>query len=66
MALLVYKNTTDASLPEAEIENILRSAPAIGNSLILDGVTVNLMGMACSILFNFSSPVLANCYRKMH
>uniref|UniRef100_A0A673M514 Adhesion G-protein coupled receptor G6 n=1 Tax=Sinocyclocheilus rhinocerous TaxID=307959 RepID=A0A673M514_9TELE len=43
MALLVYKNTTDASLAEAEIENILRSAPAIGNGLILDGVTVNLM-----------------------
>ncbi|XP_016091148.1 adhesion G-protein coupled receptor G6 isoform X2 [Sinocyclocheilus grahami] len=43
MALLVYKNTTDASLAEPEIENILRSAPAIGNGLILDGVTVNLM-----------------------
>ncbi|XP_052441653.1 adhesion G-protein coupled receptor G6 isoform X3 [Carassius gibelio] len=43
MALLVYKNTTDVSLAEAEIEDILRSAPAIGNGLILDGVTVNLM-----------------------
>uniref|UniRef100_A0A673LLX8 Adhesion G-protein coupled receptor G6 n=1 Tax=Sinocyclocheilus rhinocerous TaxID=307959 RepID=A0A673LLX8_9TELE len=43
MALLVYKNTTDASLAEVEIENILRRAPAIGNGLILDSVTVNLM-----------------------
>ncbi|XP_050995020.1 adhesion G-protein coupled receptor G6 isoform X8 [Labeo rohita] len=43
MALLVYKNTTDASLAEAEIENILRSAPPIGNGLTLDSVTVNLM-----------------------
>ncbi|XP_058612256.1 adhesion G-protein coupled receptor G6 isoform X14 [Onychostoma macrolepis] len=43
MALLVYKNTTDASLAEAEIENILRKDPAIGNGLILDSVTVNLM-----------------------
>uniref|UniRef100_A0A8C2I4M8 Adhesion G-protein coupled receptor G6 n=1 Tax=Cyprinus carpio TaxID=7962 RepID=A0A8C2I4M8_CYPCA len=43
MALLLYKNTTDASLAEAEIEDILRSAPEIGNGLILDGVTVNLM-----------------------
>ncbi|XP_059368386.1 adhesion G-protein coupled receptor G6-like isoform X3 [Carassius carassius] len=43
MALLVYKNTTDVSLAEAEIEDILRSAPAIGNGLILDGVIVNLM-----------------------
>ncbi|XP_026070456.1 adhesion G-protein coupled receptor G6-like isoform X1 [Carassius auratus] len=43
MALLVYKNTTDASLAEAEIENKLRSAPAIGNGLILDSVTVKLM-----------------------
>uniref|UniRef100_A0A9J8A0S7 Adhesion G-protein coupled receptor G6 n=1 Tax=Cyprinus carpio carpio TaxID=630221 RepID=A0A9J8A0S7_CYPCA len=43
MALLVYKNTTDASLAEVQIENILRSAPAIGNGLILNRVTVNLM-----------------------
>ncbi|XP_048063311.1 adhesion G-protein coupled receptor G6 isoform X17 [Megalobrama amblycephala] len=43
MALLVYKNTTDASLTEAEIENRLRSAPVIGNGLILDSVSVNLM-----------------------
>ncbi|XP_043076226.1 adhesion G-protein coupled receptor G6 isoform X19 [Puntigrus tetrazona] len=43
MALLVYKNTTDASLAEAEIENILRIAPAIGNGLMLDDVVVNLM-----------------------
>ncbi|XP_073673035.1 adhesion G-protein coupled receptor G6 isoform X2 [Garra rufa] len=43
MALLVYKNTSDASLAEAEIENILRSAPPIGNGLALDSVTVNLM-----------------------
>lgn len=46
MALLVYKNTTDASLTEAEIENRLRSSPVIGNGLILDSVSVNLMGMA--------------------
>lgn len=46
MALLVYKNTTDASLTEAEIENRLKSAPVIGNGLILDSVFVNLMGMA--------------------
>ncbi|XP_077076258.1 adhesion G-protein coupled receptor G6 isoform X23 [Siphateles boraxobius] len=43
MVLLVYKNTTDASLTEAEIENRLRSAPAIGNGLILDSMIVNLM-----------------------
>ncbi|XP_051732520.1 adhesion G-protein coupled receptor G6 isoform X19 [Ctenopharyngodon idella] len=43
MALLVYKNTTDASLTEAEIENRLRNAPVIGNGLILDSVFVNLM-----------------------
>ncbi|XP_067273978.1 adhesion G-protein coupled receptor G6 isoform X2 [Pseudorasbora parva] len=43
MALLVYKNTTDASLTEAEIENWLRNAPAMENSLILDGVIVHLM-----------------------
>ncbi|XP_056125138.1 adhesion G-protein coupled receptor G6 isoform X11 [Rhinichthys klamathensis goyatoka] len=43
MALLVYKNTTDASLTEAEIENRLRSALAIGNGLILDSMIVNLM-----------------------
>ncbi|KAL1253931.1 hypothetical protein QQF64_016160 [Cirrhinus molitorella] len=43
MALLVYKNTTDASLAEAEIEKILRTPLPIGNGLILDSVTVNLM-----------------------
>lgn len=43
MALLVYKNTTDASLTEAEIENRLRNALAIGNGLILDSMIVNLM-----------------------
>ncbi|XP_051510931.1 adhesion G-protein coupled receptor G6-like isoform X3 [Myxocyprinus asiaticus] len=43
MALLVYKNTSDAVLTVAEIENRLRSAPAIGNGLILDSVTVNSM-----------------------
>lgn len=43
LALLIYKNTTDANLAEVEIESMLRSAPAIGNGLILDSVTVNLM-----------------------
>ncbi|XDV41489.1 hypothetical protein PO909_010359 [Leuciscus waleckii] len=43
MALLVYKNPTDASLTEAEIKNKLRSALAIGNGLILDSIIVNLM-----------------------
>ncbi|KAK7150997.1 hypothetical protein R3I93_012056 [Phoxinus phoxinus] len=43
MALLVYKNTTDASLTEAEIEKRLRSALAIGNGLILDSMIVNVM-----------------------
>ncbi|XP_051501108.1 adhesion G-protein coupled receptor G6 isoform X2 [Myxocyprinus asiaticus] len=43
MALLVYMKTTDAVLAEAEIENRLRSATAIGNGLILDSVTVNSM-----------------------
>lgn len=54
MALLVYKNTTDASLTEAEIKNRLRSALAIGNGLILDSLIVNLMGMACSFVFSNS------------
>ncbi|XP_068071599.1 adhesion G-protein coupled receptor G6 isoform X27 [Danio rerio] len=43
LALLVYKNTTDVNLAEVEIESMLRSAPAIGNGLTLDSVTVNLM-----------------------
>ncbi|XP_051951681.1 adhesion G-protein coupled receptor G6-like isoform X3 [Xyrauchen texanus] len=43
MALLVYMKTTDAVLAEAEIENRLRSATAIGYGLILDSVTVNSM-----------------------
>ncbi|XP_051954864.1 adhesion G-protein coupled receptor G6-like isoform X3 [Xyrauchen texanus] len=43
MALLVYKNTSDAVLTVAEIENRLRSAPAIGNDLILDSVMVKSM-----------------------
>lgn len=54
MALLVYKNTTDASLTEAEIENRLRNALAIGNGLILDSMIVNLMGMAFSLVFSNS------------
>jgi len=54
MALLVYKNTTDASLTEAEIENRLRIDLGIGNGLILDSMIVNLMGMACSLVFSNS------------
>jgi len=50
----VYNNTTDASLTEAEIENRLRIDLGIGNGLILDSMIVNLMGMACSLVFSNS------------
>ncbi|TRY98134.1 hypothetical protein DNTS_028489 [Danionella cerebrum] len=38
LALLVYKNTTDASLAAIEIANRLRGASALGNGLTLDSV----------------------------
>lgn len=47
MALLVYTNTLNADLALGEVENKMLSATAIGNGLILDSVTVSLMGMTC-------------------
>lgn len=45
MALLEYTNTTNADLAVGEIENKMLTATGIGNGLILDSVTVSLMGM---------------------
>ncbi|XP_028808838.1 adhesion G-protein coupled receptor G6-like isoform X12 [Denticeps clupeoides] len=44
-ALLVYKNTSDTSLAEAEIESRMKGAQPIGNGLVLDWSTVDVQAL---------------------
>ncbi|XP_028858839.1 adhesion G-protein coupled receptor G6-like isoform X12 [Denticeps clupeoides] len=44
-ALLAYKNTSDTSLAEAEIESRMKGAQPIGNGLVLDWSTVDVQAL---------------------